>query len=70
MTQFDFSSVAIARLAQQDVARALAEDLGSGDLTVALVDPTRQARDRVLLRENAVLCGQPWAKAAITSGGA
>jgi nicotinate-nucleotide pyrophosphorylase (carboxylating) len=65
MTQFDISSDAIVRLAQQDAARALDEDVGSGDLTAALVDSTRQARARVLLRENAVLCGQPWAQAAL-----
>ncbi len=65
MTQFDFSSDAIARLAQQDAARALAEDVGSGDLTAALVDPARRVRARVLLRESAVLCGQPWAAAAL-----
>ncbi len=65
MTQFDFSTDAIARLAQQDAARALAEDVGSGDLTAALVDPARRARARVLLRESAVLCGQPWAAAAL-----
>ena len=65
MTQFDFSKDAIARLAQLDAARALAEDVGSGDLTAALVDPQRRARARVLLREGAVLCGQPWAQAAL-----
>ena len=65
MTQFDFSIDAIARLAQLDAARALAEDVGSGDLTAALVDPQRRARARVLLRESAVLCGQPWAEAAL-----
>ena len=65
MTQFDFSTDAIARLAQLDAARALAEDVGSGDLTAALVDPARLARARVLLRESAVLCGQPWAQAAL-----
>lgn len=65
MTQFDFSVDAIARLAQLDAARALAEDVGSGDLTAALVDPARRARARVLLREGAVLCGQPWAQAAL-----
>ncbi len=65
MTQFDFSIDAIARLAQLDAARALAEDVGSGDLTAALVDPQRRARARVLLRESAVLCGQPWAQAAL-----
>ena len=65
MTQFEFSIDAIARLAQLDAARALAEDVGSGDLTAALVDPQRRARARVLLREGAVLCGQPWAQAAL-----
>ena len=65
MTQFDFSPQAIAGLAQSDAARALTEDVGGGDLTAALVDPTRRARARVLLREPAVLCGQPWAQAAL-----
>ena len=48
-----------------DVARALQEDLGAGDLTAGLIDPTRQARARVLARESAVLCGAPWAEAAL-----
>ena len=48
-----------------DVARALQEDLGSGDLTAGLIDPTRRARARVLARESAVLCGAPWAEAAL-----
>jgi nicotinate-nucleotide pyrophosphorylase (carboxylating) len=65
MTLFDFSTDAIAHLAQLDAARALAEDVGRGDLTAALVDPARRARARVLLRESAVLCGQPWAQAAL-----
>ena len=48
-----------------DVARALQEDLGGGDLTADLIDPTRRARARVLARESAVLCGAPWAEAAL-----
>lgn len=32
---FDFSSSAIAELAGADAARALAEDVGAGDLTAA-----------------------------------
>ena len=48
-----------------DVARALQEDLGSGDLTAGLIDPTRRARARVLARESAVICGAPWATAAM-----
>jgi nicotinate-nucleotide pyrophosphorylase (carboxylating) len=62
---FDFSPSAIAELAASDAARALAEDVGAGDLTAALVDPSRRARARVLARESAVICGAPWAEAAL-----
>ncbi|MGE0332813.1 MAG: carboxylating nicotinate-nucleotide diphosphorylase [Ramlibacter sp.] len=62
---FDFSPAAVAELARADAARALAEDLGAGDLTAGLVDPARQARARVLAREPAVICGAPWAQAAL-----
>jgi nicotinate-nucleotide pyrophosphorylase (carboxylating) len=62
---FDFSAASLEKLAQADVARALAEDVGDGDLTAGLIDPTRQARARVLARENAVVCGQAWVQAAI-----
>ena len=48
-----------------DVARALQEDLGAGDLTASLIDPTRRARARVLARESAVICGAPWVDAAL-----
>ena len=57
---FDFSPAALAELARADVARALAEDVGSGDLTAGLVDPARRAEARVLARESAVICGRPW----------
>lgn len=62
---FDFSPASIAQLAQSDVARALAEDVGRGDLTAGLIDPTRAATARVLARESAVVCGQAWVEAAI-----
>lgn len=48
-----------------DVARALAEDVGSGDLTAGLIDPHKRARARVLVRESAVLCGAPWVEATL-----
>jgi nicotinate-nucleotide pyrophosphorylase (carboxylating) len=48
-----------AGLAEQ-VARALAEDVGAGDLTAALVPAGRSGRASVITREAAVLCGQPW----------
>ncbi|MBX9833253.1 MAG: carboxylating nicotinate-nucleotide diphosphorylase [Burkholderiaceae bacterium] len=65
MRNTDFSTAQIAALAQADVARALQEDVGAGDLTASLIDPTRRARARVLARESAVLCGEPWATAAV-----
>jgi nicotinate-nucleotide pyrophosphorylase (carboxylating) len=43
-----------------DVARALAEDIGAGDLTAGLVPATARARATVISREAAVLCGRPW----------
>ena len=42
------------------VERALAEDVGAGDLTARLVDENAVARAEVIAREAAVLCGQPW----------
>ena len=46
--------------AAADVARALAEDVATGDLTAHLINDTRQASARILARETAVICGRPW----------
>jgi nicotinate-nucleotide pyrophosphorylase (carboxylating) len=48
-----------ADLASQ-VAIALREDIGSGDVTAQLVPATQKARGRVVTREDAVLCGCAW----------
>jgi nicotinate-nucleotide pyrophosphorylase (carboxylating) len=50
----------IASSVEIDVARALAEDVGSGDLTALLIPATQTARARVISREAAVIAGQPW----------
>lgn len=42
------------------VRRALAEDIGSGDLTAMLIGADTRARGRVISRESAVLCGSAW----------
>lgn len=55
----------IAAQAQDDVRRALAEDVGSGDLTAALVPANQRIRAHILAREAAVICGAPWAEAAL-----
>jgi nicotinate-nucleotide pyrophosphorylase (carboxylating) len=43
-----------------DVQAALAEDIGTGDVTAALLPPEQLARGRVITREEAVLCGRAW----------
>lgn len=42
------------------VRRALAEDVGSGDLTALLIPADRTASATVITREPAVLCGTAW----------
>lgn len=42
------------------VRAALAEDVGTGDLTASLVPDDRMVEARVVVREEAVLCGAPW----------
>ncbi len=42
------------------VAAALAEDIGTGDLTAALIPAEAQAEATVICREAGVLCGRPW----------
>jgi nicotinate-nucleotide pyrophosphorylase (carboxylating) len=42
------------------VRRALAEDVGSGDLTAALLPARDNAQAQVITREDAVLCGSAW----------
>lgn len=50
----------IQALAAADVARALAEDIGSGDLTAGLIAATANGAATIISREHAVLCGQAW----------
>lgn len=42
------------------VEAALREDIGSGDVTAALVPADQRVRGRVICREAAVLCGTAW----------
>jgi nicotinate-nucleotide pyrophosphorylase (carboxylating) len=50
----------IASAVEIDVARALNEDVGSGDLTALLIPATQTARARIITREAAVIAGRPW----------
>ncbi|QJD60638.1 carboxylating nicotinate-nucleotide diphosphorylase [Pseudomonas sp. gcc21] len=45
----------------EDVRRALAEDVGDGDITAALIPADRQASATIITREPATLCGTAWA---------
>jgi len=54
------SAVPIPKDFALKVAAALAEDIGSGDLTAALIPPERNARATVITREAAILCGIPY----------
>ena len=47
----------------RQVSAALAEDLGAGDVTAALVPASQQVRAQIIAREPAVLCGIDWADA-------
>jgi nicotinate-nucleotide pyrophosphorylase (carboxylating) len=53
----------LAREIERNVAAALAEDVGSGDVTSALTPESAATRARVIARQDAVLCGQPWCEA-------
>jgi nicotinate-nucleotide pyrophosphorylase (carboxylating) len=61
----EFTLVDLQKVAGCDVALALAEDVGAGDLTAALVDADQAARARIVARESAVICGTPWVEAAV-----
>ena len=55
----------LAQAVTQDVARALAEDVGSGDLTAGLVPANKVITARILARESAMICGRPWVEEVI-----
>ena len=55
----DFSN-ALQSAFDANVLAALLEDVGSGDLTGKLVPNEARVRARVIVREDAVLCGAPW----------
>ncbi len=44
----------------ETVRRALAEDIGTGDLTAGLIPDDQIARAHVITRQDAVLCGSAW----------
>lgn len=43
-----------------NVRQALAEDIGSGDITAALVPRQQHSVARIICRDHGVICGRPW----------
>jgi nicotinate-nucleotide pyrophosphorylase (carboxylating) len=52
---------------QRTVAAALAEDIGTGDLTARLIPDSAEARGRVITREDTIICGTAWFDAAFST---
>jgi nicotinate-nucleotide pyrophosphorylase (carboxylating) len=46
-----------------DVARALAEDVGTGDVSAALLPANLHAEAEIISREPMLVCGRPWVEA-------
>lgn len=57
---YDVFDDALQRAFEANLLAALLEDVGSGDLTGLLVPEDTRVRARVIVREDAVLCGAPW----------
>ena len=50
---------------ENNINAAIAEDVGSGDFTGMLVPADDMVKARVIVREEAVLCGAPWFEAVM-----
>ena len=52
---------------QEDVSKALSEDLGTGDLTALLIADECVINAVIISREPMFLCGQPWVNNVFTT---
>ncbi|OWW22157.1 carboxylating nicotinate-nucleotide diphosphorylase [Noviherbaspirillum denitrificans] len=57
---------ALAAAFESNIAAALSEDVGTGDVTGLLVPENEWVKARVIVREAAVLCGAPWFEGVMT----
>ena len=48
---------------REQVALALSEDIGAGDVTASLISESETAHTQLICREDAVACGQDWVDA-------
>ena len=56
---FDFNET-LEQARERNIRDALAEDIGRGDWTAMLVPAGQRVRARVIVREDALLCGRDW----------
>ena len=56
----DSSTEELRPTVRKNVSDALAEDIGGGDLTSALIDPAAVSGATIVAREDCVIAGQPW----------
>ncbi len=56
---------ALVEAFEENIRAALAEDVGTGDVTGRLVPEHELVQARVIVREAAVLCGAPWFEAVM-----
>lgn len=57
---------ALAEAMAENIRAALLEDIGSGDWTAMLLPESSHVTAKVVVREDAVLCGAPWFEGAMT----
>lgn len=50
-----------------NVAAALVEDIGSGDVTAGLIPPERQAKARIITRDTMVMAGKLWVESVFVA---
>ena len=50
----------ILAAAKEDVAKAIKEDVGTGDVNAALIDPNSESTATLISREWGIFCGRPW----------
>ncbi|MFM6978834.1 MAG: nicotinate-nucleotide diphosphorylase (carboxylating), partial [Methylophilaceae bacterium] len=60
MQTLDPQSTSFQHQIQQQVAQALAEDIGVADFTAELSNPQKMGQATIVARESAVICGIPW----------
>ncbi len=54
------SEIPLQDIIREDAVRALAEDIGSGDITAALIPESQQSTATVISRDNATIAGIDW----------